>query len=206
VKSMKSRIGTALAALALTSLALTACGGGQAAGAAAVIGDDRVSTNQVSSAVSEINVGRGLAATTQDAALVQLTVQRLIRASLVDQAADRLDVTADQGSIDRQLLDLVRNAGSQEALDQLALDNDIPPSQLDEEIAVSILLSQIGQVLAPDATPEDQNALVLAYLTELSGELNITVSARFGTWEPTVLSVGPVPTDLATPAADPLQS
>jgi hypothetical protein len=59
----------------------------------------------------------------------------------------------------------------------------------------------MGVVLDPEGDPQTQNSAVFEYVVALSEELDVTVSPRFGTWDPAQLSLGPVPDDLSTPAA-----
>lgn len=192
-----------VAGLAIAGLSVGACGGGQAAGAAAVLGDERVTVSQVSEALTEVNEGRGLPANTANATVVQSNVQRLVRANLVEQGAQRLGVSVPEGALDRELLTLITNAGSQEALDAALLQSDIPPSALAAEVQVSLLLNEIGVALAPEADQEVRNTLVFEYLVALSNELGVSVSTRFGSWDAAQLAVAPIPTDVVSPAAEP---
>ncbi len=202
--SVRRRFVSAAVAVAAAGFVLSACGGGQAAGSAAVLGDQRITTGAVSDALTEINEGLGRPANTPNAAAVQSNVQRLIRGNLVDQAADRLAVSVDEGAVDRELLNTLANAGGQQALDDALLQSDIPPSAIADEIRVSLLLGEIGAALAPDADQQVRNTLVFEYLVALSNELDVTVSARFGSWDTAELAVGPIPTDVASPVSSPL--
>jgi hypothetical protein len=187
--------------LAIAGLALSACGGAIAAGSAAVLGSQSISTSEVAEQLDELNSARGLPADTPNAAATASIVQRLVITNLVDQAADRLGVTVSDGAVDNELLLLESNAGGREALEQALLQSDIPPSTAVEQVRLSLLVRDMGVILDPSGDPQTQNTAVFEYVVALSEELDVTISPRFGTWDPASLSLGPLPDDLSTPAA-----
>ena len=189
------------AGLVLAGLVLAACGGAVAAGSAAVLGDERIPTSEVADQVAQINTARGLPADAANAATTTSVIQRLVITNLVEQAAQRLDVTVSDGAVDAELLALEANAGGREALDAALLQSDIPPSAASDQVRVSLLVREMGVVLDPSGDPQTQNSAVFEYVVALSEELDVSISPRFGTWEPTQLALGPLPDDLSTPAA-----
>ena len=60
-----------------------------------------------------------------------------------------------------------------------------------------MLAQLLGQALAPQAGIEGQSDAVVAAIIETSLVVGTEVSPRFGTWEPTKLTIGPVPNDLS---------
>jgi hypothetical protein len=188
-------------ALALAGLTLAACGGAVAAGSAAVLGSERIPTSEVAAQLAEVNTARGLPADTPNQAVTTGIINRLVITNLVEQAADRLGVTVTDGAVDADVLQLEANAGGRQALEDALLQSDIPPSQLISQVRVSLLVRDMGVVLDPGGDPQTQNSAVFEYVVALSEELDVTVSPRFGTWDPAQLSLGPVPNDLSTPAA-----
>jgi hypothetical protein len=190
-----------LLGIAAATLVAAGCGGGLSAGSAAVIGDSRITTAAVEDQISQINAARGLPADSVDAALTQATVQRLIITDLVDQAAVRLGAEVTEGAIDTEVIALETRAGGREELDQLLLESNIPPSGLKTQIRTSLLVQQMGAILDPQADPQVQSQLVYEYVVALSDELNVSVSPRFGVWNPIDLNLGAPPADLATPQA-----
>ena len=188
-----------LLGIAATALVAAGCGGGLSAGSAAVIGDSRITTTAVQDQIAQINAARGLPADSVDAGLTQVTVQRLIITDLVDQAAARLGAEVTEGAIDTEIIALETRAGGRAELDQLLLDSNIPPSGLNTQIRTSLLVQQMGVILDPQADPETQSQLVYEYVVALSAELNVSVSPRFGVWNPIDLNLGAPPADLAVP-------
>ena len=195
----RSKIGIT-AGLALAGLLLAACGGAVAAGSAAVLGDERIPTSEVADQVAQINTARGLPADAANAATTASVIQRLVITNLVDQAAQRLDATVSDGAVDAELLQLEASAGGREALDEALLQSDIPPSAASDQVRVSLLVREMGLLLDPNGDPQTQNTSVFEYVVALSEELDVSISPRFGTWNPDQLALGPLPDDLSTPA------
>ncbi len=194
-----------LLGIAAVSVVAAGCGGGLSAGSAAVVGDSRITTAAVADQVEQINTARGLPVDTVDAALTQSTVQRLIITDLVDQAAQQLGAEVTDGAIDAEIIALEQRSGGRAELDQLLLESNIPPSGLESQIRTTLLVQRMGQVLDPQADPQTQNQLVYEYVVALSEELNVSVSPRFGVWNPIDLNLGAPPADLAIPQTlDPL--
>lgn len=194
-----------LLGIAAISLVAAGCGGGLSAGSAAVVGDSRITTAVVADQVEQINTARGLPVDTVDAALTQSTVQRLIITDLVDQAAQRLGAEVTDGAIDAEINALEQRSGGRAELDQLLLESNIPPTGLESQIRTTLLVQRMGQVLDPQADPQTQSQLVYEYVVALSEELDVSVSPRFGVWNPIDLNLGAPPADLAIPQTiDPL--
>lgn len=197
---LRARV-SVVAGLATAGLVLAACGGAVAAGSAAVLGDERIPTSEVSGQLAQINTARGLPADSANAEATTSIIQRLVVTNLVDQAADRLGVTISDGAVDAELLALEANAGGREALDDALLQSNIPPDQAAAQVRVSLLVREMGLILDPTGDPQTQNTAVFNYVVALSDELDVSISPRFGTWDSAQLSLGPLPDDLSTPAA-----
>jgi phosphate transport system substrate-binding protein len=57
----------------------------------------------------------------------------------------------------------------------------------------------ISQALAPTGTQEEQNAALTQALSDLSQEVQVQISPRFGTWDPAQIMVGAPAFDLSSP-------
>jgi hypothetical protein len=185
-------------------LLLSACGGASAAGSAAVLGDSSVTTEQVAAQVAAVHRANDEPVDQVDEDLTRQTVERLTTEDLVNQAAERLGVTVDPGEIDTRLGLYDDQLGGRENVEKAFLQNGVPPEAVRDTIALSLKAEAMGPVLVPAGAPEEQQQAVYEYIVELSDELGVTVSPRFGTWDATQLAVGPRPTDLAVPVFDAL--
>ena len=190
----------ALAAAALMGvvLVLGACAN-QQPGAAATLGDSRISEQQLAAHVQDILVAQGKPVDTPDASMTSLALGRMIVIDLVDTLAEREGVEVSQGRIDEQLATYVAQSGDQAAMEATFVEQSVAPSQIESVIRLNIQAQDLGVALNPDGTAEEQGQAVFAAAGALSDELDVTASPRFGTWDTATLQVGPVPDDLSTP-------
>lgn len=199
-RALRRVAGPAALALALTLAvpALTGCDPAEA-GAAALVGSYRITERQVQTDASDVREAieeAGAAAPAGDALLLA-TVQRRITARLTTVAAEREGITVTQGEIDR----LIQDSGGREAVNEsLAQGNGVPAAEVDAFARTYLQLQKLGAELAPTAAEEQQAAAARQYLGELSEELGVDVSPRYGTWDATEVVVVPTPNDLSEPA------
>ncbi len=168
-------------------------------GAAAVVGDQRISESTLNTEVQAVLALQGLSATDSSNELITSTLGQMITAILVGKLADRDKIEVTQGEIDDLRLQYIAQAGSQEAFDAQIGQQGIAIEDVDPIIRVNIQISKLGDILAPEGAPDVKSAAVFAAVAELSTELGTQVSPRFGTWNPENLSVGPVVNSLSEP-------
>jgi hypothetical protein len=182
-------------------LVLSGCSG-QQAGSAALIGDSRITEQQLTTTVQEVLSAQGQPVDTAAAPLTSQTLGRMIVIDLVDRLALSNDVVVTQGRIDEQLATYITQAGDKAAMEQTFVQQGVAPSQIEPVIRLNIQAQDLGIKLAPQGTAEEQGKAVFDAVTALSDELDVTTSPRFGTWDAKTLQVGPTPADLATTPAD----
>ncbi len=185
-----------IAGTVVASMTLTGCGA-STSGAAAVVGDTRISEQTLTSTVQEVLVAQQKSPNTSDAALTSAVLGRLVTSELVDQLAAEAGVTVTQGAIDSTLQGYVQQAGGEAAVQDILLQRNVAPSQIEAFVRTNVLAQLLGQALAPQAGIEGQSDAVVAAIIETSLVVGTEVSPRFGTWEPTKLTIGPVPNDLS---------
>lgn len=196
-KSTKRMTGVA-AAVAAAALVLTGCSSTQP-GAAALVGDTRISESDLNNQISALLTAQGLTPADATSELVTSTLDRMITESLVSQLAEREGIEIVQGDIDDVALQYLAQAGSQEELDNLLLQQGVLPTELENIITVNLQVGKLGEVLAPGTDAEVQSGAVFVAVSELSTELGTEVSPRFGIWDPESLQVGEAPNDLSAP-------
>lgn len=190
----------ALAAAALTaSVAILSGCANQEAGSAATFSDGRISESTLQAAVAEILTAKGQATSTPDAALLQQTLGRLITQRLVDDLATQEGIEISQGQLDELIVRYAAQVGSRAALDDVFLQENVAPSQIESVLRLQLQAQELGYVLNPRGSAEEQGLAVFQQVSAYSEEVDTTVSPRFGTWDPVGLSLGPVPNDLSTP-------
>ncbi len=169
------------------------------AGAAAVVGDQRISESTLNSEVQAVLALQGLPATDSSNELITNTLDQMITAILVGELSNREKIEVTQGEIDDLRLQYIAQAGGQEAFVAQIGQQGIAIEDVDSIIRVNIQVSKLGDVLSPEATPDVKSAAVFVAISELSTELGTDVSPRFGTWDPESLSVGPGVNSLSEP-------
>ncbi|MFM8894845.1 MAG: SurA N-terminal domain-containing protein [Actinomycetales bacterium] len=193
-------IGVLLAA----TLLLAGCAGQSSAisaGAAATVGDLRISQEELTSQVSAVLVAQQRPVDSQDAALTGKVLSFLITNELVDRLAQREGVTVTQGEIDLVLLGYDGDVGGRSEVERIFAQRDVAPSQIETFVKTNLLAKRLSQVIAPDSSAEEQNAALIQTLADISSATGTQVSPRYGTWDAQRLSVGPLPDDLSVPAA-----
>jgi len=196
----RSRLAMAAASVTAAALLLTGCAD-QQAGSAATLGGDRITEQELTSHVEDILVAKGQPATSTDQSLVQQTLGRMITINLVDRLAVREGVEITQGKIDEQLARYDAQVGGRQAVEDVFIQENVAPSQVESLIRLQILAQDLGIALDPRGSAEEQGKAVFDAAGALSVELDTTVSPRYGTWDPATLTLGPTPNDLSTPPA-----
>jgi foldase protein PrsA len=149
-----------LAVAGLAVLLLAGCGDSPTrAGSAAVVGDERITTEQL----QEI-VDRGLADPEAEqqfgadrADYQRQVLNRLVRALLLEEAAAETGVEVTQGDVDEQLAEFADQAGGREELEQQAAAGGISAEDLPRFAREVVLELELGDELTSDIeVPQEQ--------------------------------------------------
>lgn len=169
------------------------------AGAAAVVGDQRISESTLNAEVQATLALQGLPSTDSSNELISSTLDQMITEILVNELASREKIEVTQGEIDNLRLQYITQAGGSQAFEDQIGQQGISLQDVDPIIRVNIQVSKLGDVLAPNAEPDAKSAAVFIAISELSSELGTEVSPRFGVWDPENLTVGPSENSLSEP-------
>ena len=198
----RARTWTVAAAALIVATVTTGCGS-VAPGAAAIVGDERISERELTEQVQSVLRAQGRPVDSSAPSVVGVTLSQMVTGTLVEQYAEREGITVTQGEIDAAVANLAAAAGGSEALVQSLLQQDLAPDQLESLLRVNLLVQKIGQALDPAGTPETQSTAVFAAVVEFSSEVGTRVNPRYGTWDATSLLIGPASDDLSIPVAAP---
>ena len=180
------------------TIGLSGCGT-PTAGAAAVVGDQRISEATLNSEVQSVLSLQGLPATDSSNELITSTLNQMITTILVNELANREKIEVTQGEIDDLRLQYIAQAGGAEEFEAQISQQGIAIDEVDSIIRLNIQVSQLGEVLSPSPEPDAQSAAVFLAISELSSEIGTEVSPRYGTWDPENLTVGPSANSLSEP-------
>ena len=195
---MNSRRAGVVAAVAASVLVLSGCASATP-GAAAVVGNERISERDLTEQVEQVLRAQGRPVDSASEALVVTTLDRMITTQLVEQLAAENEVVVTQGELDATIANYVEASGGREAFQNTLLAQDLAPDDIDELFSVNLLAQKMGVLFDPSGTPETQSSAIFAAVAAYSEEVGTTVSPRYGQWDPASLLVGPPPNDLSVP-------
>jgi hypothetical protein len=199
VKPARHRLAAIVGIGAITvAIGLSGCST-PTAGAAAVVGDQRISESTLNAEVQSVLALQGLPSTDSSNELISNTLDQMITEILVNELASREKIEVTQGEIDNLRLQYITQAGGSQAFEEQIGQQGISIADVDSIIRVNIQVSKLGDVLAPNTEPDTKSAAVFIAISELSSELGTEVSPRFGTWDPENLTVGPSENSLSEP-------
>lgn len=189
------------ASLAASSLLVSACGS-TSAGTAATVGSDDISESQLTDWVEGVLIATGKAPSAINAQVTGNSLNLLIYLDLLDALAAAVGVTASQGEIDAAEQSLIQGGATEADIEASAAQSGIAPDAIPAFIRANVLTPKIQEVLAPGATPEQQQAVFQQALVTTANELGVTVNPRYGSWSPDSIQLGAPPSDLSIPPAD----
>ncbi|MEU6068452.1 MULTISPECIES: SurA N-terminal domain-containing protein [Streptomyces] len=177
------------AAIAAAAPVLAACGNDAHPGAAAVVGGRRITVAQLENRVNEVR--RAQRAAVPDEAQYQQVVastSSLTRDTLHNMVLDRVlhRAARDQGiTVSRKEIQQMRAGLEQQFGGAAALETDwlqkygVAPTRLDENLRLQVEAQKLAQKLG---TSTSEPAFWKA-LSTASGELNIDLNPRYGSWD-----------------------
>lgn len=199
--SLRTRRAAAAVCAAGAVFLLGACASPAKPGAAAVVGTERVTDQQVADRTAEVLTALGgkLPDGVTEAELNRRVISNDIQAYLIDEAATREGITVTPGQVAQLRAAAVERAGGLDKLGvTVAQQFSFPPSSLDAflttQLQVTALIEKLGK-----GDQNAGNAAAATYLGALSTEVGTEVSPRFGTWSAKNIGVGPPEDDLSSP-------
>ena len=145
-------------------LLLSGCGdGGFQPGAAALVGEERITTEAL-----EQLVERGLADPQAAQELggdregyQRQALSRLIKTEILEQAAEQEGVTVTEGDVAEQVGFVADQAGGREALEQQAAQSGVSPQDLEPFVRSIVLDQKLGDALTADINVPTENLQAL---------------------------------------------
>ncbi len=187
-------------------LALAGCSSSpQQAGSAAIVGKVAITesavTEWVTAARTEIT-NLPVEAVAQAPSLTQLgqmTIDRLVLSELLKSASEVNGITVTSGEVNTLLNDAYAEYGKEQILAQLVVQNGIPSEQLDEFGRDVVIQRKLMAALDPAGDANSQSAALGAYLADLSSNVGVSLSPRYGVWS--AENVSSIPGDNALSVA-----
>ena len=177
----------------LLTVGLVGCG---VAGAAAKVGPNRISDEQLNTDVNALFAAQGRTADTQDPTLIRSVLERAIVFELIDQLADREGVTVPPGDVEVLTAEYVGQFGGVDEFEAAVLQQGIPPEQINEFLILNLQVEQLRE----RQTGDNPDAAFADLLLGFADEVGVDISPRYGTWVPEALTIAPPADTLSTPA------
>ncbi|MEU0073179.1 SurA N-terminal domain-containing protein [Streptomyces sp. NPDC006332] len=176
------------AAIAAAPL-LTACGNDAHPGAAAVVGDQRITVAQLENRVSEVRDAQRAAVPDEaqyqqviakTGTLARDTLHNMVLDQVLHRAADDAGVSVSRKEIQQMRAGLEQQTGGAQALETAWLQEyGIAPERLDENLRLQLEAQKLAAKLGTDT----RDPAFWSVLAKASKELGIDLNPRYGTWD-----------------------
>ncbi|MGW0533564.1 SurA N-terminal domain-containing protein [Streptomyces sp. NPDC003032] len=190
--SRRTALVLSTAALAAAPL-LTACGSEAHPGAAAVVGQERITVAQLESRVNEVRDAQRAAipddtqyaqAIGKTGRLARTTLHTMVLDKVLHRAATDAGVGVTRRDIQTMRTGMERQAGGKKALEGEWLQQyGVAPARLDETLRTEIEAQKLAKKLGADMNSPRGQELFWKSLTAASKKLDIDLNPRYGTWD-----------------------
>ncbi|MFG3251465.1 SurA N-terminal domain-containing protein [Streptomyces sp. NPDC048187] len=177
------------AAIAAAAPLLTACGNDAHPGAAAVVGDQRITVAQLENRVDEVREAQRAAVpddtqyeqvVAKTGTLTRDTLHGMVLDRVLHRAAADAGVTVSRKEVEGMRGDLEEQAGGRRQLETAWLQQyGVAPARLDDNLRVQLEAQKLAQSLGTDTSgPAFWQAL-----SDASKKLDIDLNPRYGAWD-----------------------
>ncbi|MBZ6176709.1 MULTISPECIES: SurA N-terminal domain-containing protein [Streptomyces] len=177
------------AAIAAAAPLLTACGNDAHPGAAAVVGDQRITVSQLENRVDEVREAQRAAVpddgqyqqvVARSGALTRDTLHGMVLDRVLHSAAADAHVSVSRKEVQAMRGGLEDQAGGAEQLETVWLQQyGVAPGRLDDNLRVQLEAQKLAESLGTDTSrPEFWQAL-----SKASDKLDIDLNPRYGAWD-----------------------
>ena len=181
--------GVSLAALVVAAPLLTGCGDDAHPGAAALVGDSRITTGDLQASVKEVRAAqrdapRGEEMIKHTGQLSRATLNRMIHDRVVARAGDeagtsvsRRDVQNARAQFERQM------GGSQQFEAALLQEEKVAPGGVEDWVRTQVTIQKLVKEKGIDPSTQRGNQQLARKLARVSDEMDINVNPRYGKWD-----------------------
>jgi hypothetical protein len=197
---VRRRTAVSLAALGtlLASPALTACGSGPAhPGAAAVVGDYRITESALQAKVNEVRSDEERSPQAQQAldgsgSLSTRTLTMLVQNEVIAKAAADAHITVTDAEVQQEhSAALQQFGGSEQQLDATLLSQyGVGASTVDTFFRTNVTVGKLIQSLGFQPGSDTGSTAVLAAIAKTANAMGVKVNPRYGTWDAKKASIG----------------
>ncbi|MGP3969530.1 SurA N-terminal domain-containing protein [Streptomyces sp. 6N223] len=196
-RSRNAALSVSAAALLASVPLLSGCSTDAHPGAAAVVGEQRISLSEVQSQVETVRDAQRELPEADDLiarsnTLTRETVAFLVRMEVVEQAAAEQGVEVTRRDVQQARQQAEASVGGAEELRQSALvpaqGMPLAGEQIDMVLRSNLLISGIAEAIGAGADPEGQMR-VTRLLTDTAEEIGVDINPRYGEWDAQAFSL-----------------
>ncbi|KPI24329.1 SurA N-terminal domain-containing protein [Streptomyces sp. NPDC054962] len=185
----RRRTALLLSAAIVAAPLLAACGNDAHPGAAAVVGDQRITVAQLESRVNEVRTAQRAAVTddaqyaqavAQTGSLARDTLHGMVLDKVLHRAAEDAGISVSRREVQEMRAGLEQQAGGAKGLETAWLQQyGIPPQRLDENLRLQLEAQKLATALGTNTSqPAFWNAL-----SKASKALDVDLNPRYGNWD-----------------------
>jgi hypothetical protein len=170
-------------AIAAAALLLTGCSLAEKAGAAVVVGTERMSSSELVAEYQSVldalpADSQGLGSPTQ---VNRTILQSYVYSVVVNAIGVEYGVVATDAQVAAERASLEEKYGK-DGLLEVAAQGAIAPVAIDRTLRTSLTYRNVAEKLVPGGTTEEQDAAVGPKLIEFSKKLGVEIAPRYGQW------------------------
>ncbi|WP_432082325.1 SurA N-terminal domain-containing protein [Streptomyces sp. WAC 04229] len=177
------------AAIVAAAPLLAACGNDAHPGAAAVVGDQRITVSQLENRVDEVRAAQRAAVpddtqyqqvVAQTGTLTRDTLHSMVLDQVLHRAAQDAGVTVTRREVQAMRAGLEEQAGGPKQLETAWLQQyGVAPERLDDNLRLQLEAQKLAESLGTDTSrPEFWQAL-----SKASAKLDVDLNPRYGAWD-----------------------
>ncbi len=177
-------------AIAASALLIASCGVTDRAGAAAIVGGQKISSADVAAQVKEVRFDiehtnpELLQTIPTEALMSQMIIDRLVLEEILTYAVKDLNIKISDAEVAAYRTDVFTQYGEDEVKAQLATQNGLANKYVDDFMYDILVQTEIMNRLAPGQAQEVQAPALFQYLSEIVAKNSVEVSPRYGSWDP----------------------
>ncbi|GII52924.1 lipoprotein [Planotetraspora thailandica] len=182
---MKSYVLRAVVAAAVAGVALSGCGGPVQAGAAALVGDERISASDLNATIDAFRKDLAANKMTEQQLQLSLPLPQMILLNMAnnkqfEELAQQKGITVPQGEVDAW----IAQQGGQEQIDKALLASGIPLSNGGDAVRAVIIRTDLMQQYGAGADEQSQQAALAKVTQEADAKVPLRFSPRYGKFDP----------------------
>ncbi|MFF4773869.1 hypothetical protein [Microtetraspora fusca] len=184
MKSYRARIAVA-AGLAVAGLALSACSGPVQAGAAAIVGKERISSSDLDAKVRELRADLAAHKLSEEQlnlgtmSVPQVILYYTANARQYAELARRKNVSVSESEIDGY----ITARGGQDKVDEMLLAGGVPRSMGRDTIRAVLTQQKLMSQLGAGNDQQSVQAALVKVTEEADAAVPVTFSPRYGKWD-----------------------